>query len=130
MLVIFWRQQRIGRITASNFHKVYTKTETIMKKRKNAKKNSQYSPTVFDIINESEDISHLPQIKWGIEHEEDGVKCFMSDIASQHDGSLEGFRKCGLYVKADYPYLAGSPDGLFTCKCCSPATLEISAHIL
>ena len=49
----------------------------------------------------------------------------MSDIASQHDGGLEGFRTCGLYIKGDYPCLAGSPDGLFTCKCCTPATLEI-----
>jgi hypothetical protein len=120
-----WRKQRIGRITASNFHKVYTKTETIMKTRKNSKKNPQYSPVVSDIVHESEDISHLPQIKWGVEHEHDGVNCFMADIASQHEGGLEGFRKCGLYVKADYPYLAGSPDGLFVCKCCSPATLEI-----
>ena len=85
----------------------------------------QYSPTIFDLVNESEGISHLPQIKWGIEHEKDGVKCFMSDIASQHDGSLEGFRTCGLYTKGDYPYLAGSLDELFTCKCCTPATLEI-----
>ena len=30
-----WRQQRIGRIIASNFHKVYTKSETIMKTRQN-----------------------------------------------------------------------------------------------
>ena len=30
-----WRQQRIGRITASNFHKVYTKSETIINTRQN-----------------------------------------------------------------------------------------------
>ena len=29
-----WRKQRIGRITASNFHMVHTKTETIMKSKK------------------------------------------------------------------------------------------------
>lgn len=79
---------------------------------------------VFNMINES-DISHLPQLKWGIVHEKDGVKSFMSDIASQHEGGLVGFQRCGLYVKADYPYLAGSPDGLFMCKCCGPATVEI-----
>ena len=80
---------------------------------------------MFNMINESDDISHLPQLKWGIAHEKDGVKSFMSDIASQHEGGLVGFQRCGLYVKADYPYLAGSPDGLFMCKCCGPATVEI-----
>ena len=89
-----WRQQRVGRITASNFHRVYTKTETIMKTRKNSRKNPQYSPVVFDIVHESEDISHLPQIKWGVEHEHGGVKCFMADVTGQHEGDLEGFRKC------------------------------------
>ena len=116
-----WRQQQMGRITASYFH-VYTKTEAIMKSRR---KKTQYSPMVFSMLNEAEDISYLPQIKWRTAHEEDEVKSFMSDIASQHEDGLKGFQKCGLYVKADYPYLAGSPDGLFTCKCCGAATVEI-----
>ena len=55
---------------------------------------------MFNMINESDDISHLPQLKWGIAHEKDGVKSFMSDIASQHEGGLVGFQRCGLYVKA------------------------------
>ncbi len=58
-----WRQQRIGRITASNFHNIHTKTETIIK-RKGSKK-PQHSQTVFKLMNESDNISHLPQIKWG-----------------------------------------------------------------
>ena len=72
---------------------------------------------MFNMINESDDISHLPQLKWGIAHEKDGVKSFMSDIASQHEGGLVGFQRCGLYVKA------GSPDGLFMCKCCGQVSV-------
>ncbi len=72
---------------------------------------------------------HFPlvsnKVGGGGEHEKDGVKSFLSDIASQHDGWIEGFHQCGLYVKCDHPYLAASPDGLFTCKCCDPATVEI-----
>ena len=60
-----WRRQRIGRITASNFHAVHTKTESIIKSTSRNKKKPQYSPTVFSLINESENITHLPQIKWG-----------------------------------------------------------------
>ena len=55
-----WRQHRVGRITASNFHQsMYTKTESIMKNRsKSSKSKQQYSPMVFNIIHESEDLTH------------------------------------------------------------------------
>ena len=49
----------------------------------------------------------------------------MSDIASQHDSGLQGFQQCGLFVKPGHPYLAASPDGMFNCKCCGPATIEV-----
>ena len=44
---------------------------------------------------------------------------------SIHEGGLEGLKKCGLFIKADRPFLAASPDGLFKCKCCPPATIEV-----
>ena len=53
----------------------------------------------------------------------------MSDVASQHEGGLHGFKECGLFIKPGYPYLAASHDGLFNCKCCSRATIEVNAHI-
>ena len=120
-----WKQQRLGRITASKFHQISTKTETVLKHRGKHTKKPQYSPVVFSIVSESEDISHLPQIAWGINHEKDAVKAFLSDVASQHENGLEGFRQCGLFVKADYPYLAASPDGMFSCRCCGHATVEV-----
>ncbi len=60
-----WRQQRIGRITASNFHNIHTKTGTIIKRKGTSSKKPQHSQTVFKLLNESDNISHLPQIKWG-----------------------------------------------------------------
>ena len=95
-------------ITASNFHNVHPKTETIIKSKAKSSKKPQYSPTVYKLLNES-DISHLSQIKWGVEHEKDGIKSFLLDIASQHKCGLEGFPQCGLYVKGDRPYLAAFP---------------------
>ena len=84
------------------------------------------NPLVDEMVNgKGKDLSHLPQIAWGINHEKDPIKAFMSDTATQHEGGLHGFRQCGLFVKSGYPYLAGSPDGLFQCKCCSPATIEV-----
>ena len=62
-----------------------------------------------------DDISHLPQIKWGIEHEKDAIKSFLSDAASKHGNGMNGFKQCGLFIKPDYTFLAASPDGLFVC---------------
>ena len=28
-------------------------------------------------------------------------------------------------MQTSYPYLAGSPDGLFVCNCCLPSTIEV-----
>ena len=82
-----------------------------------------YSSLVSSLLNKS-DVSHLPQIKWGNAHEKDAIKSFMSDVASQHDGGLQGFKQCGLFIKPDYPYIAASPDGLFFCKCCGLSIIE------
>ena len=57
-----------------------------------------YSSLVSSLLSES-DVSHPPQIKWATAHEEDATKAFMSDVASQHDGGLQGFRQCGLFIK-------------------------------
>ena len=114
-----WRRQRIGRITASNFHTVHTKTESIIKSTNRSKKNPQYSPTVFNLINESESINHLPQIKWGVEHEKDGVKSFLSDIASQHDGCIEVFGSVDCMSNATIPIL------LLPQMACSPADVVV-----
>ena len=119
-----WQEQRKGRVTASNFHQVFTKAETILKGRGKGSKKTQYTKLVSSIINKGDDISHLPQIKWGLQHEKDAIKSFMAEIASQHEGGLDGFKECGLFIRPDYPYLAASPDGIFICKCCGPSTLE------
>jgi hypothetical protein len=58
-------------------------------------------------------------------HEKDGIKSFMSDVASQHENCLQGFRQCGLFVKQEYPYLAAPPDGMFRCDCCGASTVEV-----
>ena len=108
-----WFDQREGRITASNFHTYHTKMESILKSRKRSK--STYTSLVFNILNKSDDISHLPQIKWGIEHEKDAIKSFLSDAASKHGNGMNGFKQCGLFIKPDYTFLAASPDGLFVC---------------
>ena len=119
-----WHQQRIGRVTASNFHTYHTKAQSILNRKGQNVKKPVYSSLVSSLLSKSGDGSHLPQIKWGTAHEKDAIKAFMSDVASQHDGSLQGFKQCGLFIKPDYPCLTASPDGLFLCKCCGLSIVE------
>ena len=86
---------------------------------------STYTPLVFNSVKKSDDISHLPQIKWGIEHEKDASKSLLSDVASKHANGMNRFKQCGLFIKPDYAFLAASQDGLFVCYCCNPAILEV-----
>ena len=118
-----WYQQRKGRVTASNFHTFHTKAQSILNRRGQNDKKPVYSSLVSSLFSKS-DVSHLPPIKWGTAHEKDALKAFMSDVASQHDGGLQGFKQNGLFIKPDYPYLAASPDSLFLCKCCGLSTVE------
>ncbi|KAK2552801.1 Exonuclease [Acropora cervicornis] len=119
-----WHQQRIGRVTALNFHTYHTKAQSILNRKGQNVKKPVYSSLVSSLSSKSDDVSHLPQIKWGAAHEKDAIKDFMSDVASQHDSGLQGFKQCGLFIKSDYPYLAASPDGLFLCKCCGLSIVE------
>lgn len=121
-----WKEQRNGRITASNFHTVSTKCQTLLTATRKGAKRPHYSQLVEDIVHGvHQDLSHLPQIACGIKHEKDTIKAFMSDVTSKHEGGLHGFKECGLFVKTGYPYLAASPDGLFKYKCCGFATVEV-----
>ena len=119
-----WHQQRIGRVTASIWHKFHTKAQSILQRKSHNDKKPVYSSLVSSLLNKSYELSHLPQIKWGNAHEKDAIKSFMSVVASQHDVGLQSFRECGLFIKPDYPFLAASPAGLLMCKCCGLATVE------
>ena len=99
-----WRNQRLGRITASIIHDVMTKTESIIaNRRKNV--SPKYSPLVDKIANGNPDIGMLDPVKWGKLHEDDAIKTFMAEEATKHEGGLNNVRKCGLLVKIDEPFL-------------------------
>ena len=69
-----WHQQRIGRVTASNFHTYHTKAQSILNRKGQNVKKPAYSSLVSSLLSKSGDGSHLPQIKWGTAHEKDAIK--------------------------------------------------------
>ncbi|VDI60598.1 Hypothetical predicted protein [Mytilus galloprovincialis] len=118
-----WMEQRKGRITASIIHEVGYKMSEIVKK-----KNVKTSPLVAKVCGKYKSIGHLESIKYGKNNEVTARNLF-SILESQNHRNLK-VDQCGLFVKADRPYIAASPDAIVTCTCCSSkATLEIKCPI-
>ena len=66
---------------------------------------------------------NTPPIRWGIEHEQTALKAFYAENVTKH---LEfKTEKSGLFILAEKPYIAGSPDGFMMCKCHGKLPLEI-----
>lgn len=60
-----WKEHRKGRITASNFKEVCTKIDSLAKTRGNVKPKT--TPLLAKLVSGSEDLDHVPAIKWGKE---------------------------------------------------------------
>ena len=116
-----WFEQRIGRLTASKHHEIYTKVNTIMASR--SKKVHKTTPLVATILGKDKDWSHLPAFQYGREHEKDAKDAFIKLESLKHRSFT--VKECGLYVHPQYPYIAASPDGLCVCRCCPDMVLEI-----
>ena len=100
-----WYRQRQGRLTASDFHKVYA-----MQKQTNP-------TTVARQLLSKPDISHIPAIRWGVDHEDVARQDYIKEMSSSHTNF-----KCtnaGLVVNPLYPHLGASPDGFVQCDCCA-----------
>lgn len=114
---VIWKLLRRGRLTASNFYRVHTKVETV---RKNPM--ADCAKLVTSLLN-PDDISHLPQIRRGIESEREAVQTVVRILSESHT-NVE-LHECGLFLCSQHPYLGASPDGLLTCNCCQPTLLEV-----
>ena len=116
-----WFELRKGRITASKFHDVYTKVNSVVSNRSQTEPRT--APLVSKLIDRDENLDHLPAIKWGQEHENDALKSFYENEAVKPvDFKLE---KCGLHINQTKPYIGASPDALLTCKCHGISPVEI-----
>jgi len=99
-----WYRQRQGRLTASEFHKIYA-----MQKQTNP-------TTVAKRLLSKPSISHIPAIRWGVDHEDVARQNYIEEMSSSHINF-----KCanaGLMVNPLYPHLGASPDGFVQCDCC------------
>jgi hypothetical protein len=113
-----WQAQRQWRITASNFHDVATKVNSITKKQ-----NASTTNLVGRLSGKIVPNENVPALKHGR---------VMEAIAKQHyvaalkrDGHTNvKVRDSGLVLDKDRPYLGASPDLLVSC-CCGEGLCEI-----
>ena len=99
-------EHRMGLLTASKHHDVFTKVNTL------AKHKSSYSPKstplVADLIHHNNNLDHVEAIKLSYGHEEDATKAFYALEATKHlDFKVE---PAGLFVDKTRAYIAALPD--------------------
>ncbi|CAG2215690.1 unnamed protein product [Mytilus edulis] len=108
-----WFQHRMGRVTASKAHDVWTRKDTT-------------SPDVLvkRIVGYSSyDLSKKAAVKWGVDHEEECRQAYITNQSTQHidfECNLSGFT-----INNQHPFLGASPDGITNCQCCGKGLIEI-----
>ena len=116
-----WVNARKGRITASVHHEVFTKMNSIARKR--VPPLPKVTPLIAKLIYRDKTLNSIPAIQWGQEQEQNALKLFYSVEACKHqDFKLQS---CGLYVDRTHPYIGASPDGIMYCKCHQKSVIEI-----
>lgn len=111
-----WHELRKGRITASKFHNVYTKINSIVK---------DPSKDAFLLTQSLIQRKKLETVatKHGISMEIHAKNKIIEQLKKTH-------KKCtitdaGLIIDEDFPYLAASPDLVGYCECCGDFVIEI-----
>lgn len=117
-----WNTQRIGRITASNIHRVMTKVESLQRKPDTA----SAIPLVRSLTGQSSSFPTqcIPSLKYGQQMEEEAREMYINQMKLQKHKDIE-VKLCGLFLLQDKAYIGASPDGLVSCSCCGRGLLEI-----
>ena len=105
-----WHRQRRGRLTASMFGEAYKST---MRTPDCSLAQKVVDPIPF----------RSSYTEHGIKYEAVARELYIKDHLSHHNAHK--YRESGLWVSPDKPWLAASPDGLISCKCCGDGVLEI-----
>ena len=116
-----WKEQRKGRITASNFKSVSAKVDSVARAKGTLK--SKTTALVSRLLHGSPNIDYIPAIKWGKEKEDQAYNEFHVKALAQHQQCK--LSKSGLWVMKNKPYIGASRDGVMSCACCGNAVLEI-----
>lgn len=112
-----WKMARAGRITASNFHRVFTKVTNL-----NKNPALDMGPLVNSFLQPS-NLNHISHIARGKLLEPAAVKCALDILRDTHVNLKS--RSSGLYIHPVYHYIGASPDQILTCDCHGVHLLEV-----
>jgi hypothetical protein len=101
-----WARARLGRITSSKFGNVMTR-----------KVSTAPDNLVKDCMGYRDRFENT-HTRWGIGHESAARRKYAIEHQKKH--SSIKVVQCGLLVSPEFPHLGASPDGLVSCKDCSP----------
>ena len=118
-----WHLHRRGKITASNFYKVYTKVET-MKGANGSSCSAQ--KLVEDLLGNNSPPENLPALKYGRDMEMIAKEVYNIKLFEKEHKDTS-YRECCLFLDESKQYLGASPDLLIECLCCGKGVLELSA---
>ena len=123
-----WHKQRKGRITASNFYRVFTKVKTLKSAHKDSFSSSVGAKKLIDSLLGTVKIpENLPALKYGREMEAKAKEEHQKLFEKQHQDTT--YRECGIFIHKKKQYLGASPDLLIECSCCGKGVLEIKCPL-
>ena len=112
-----WFTVRAGRITASILKhcidKVDLESETV---------RGAITSYVKQIMNYYPK-THTPAINWGVYNEPGAISDFVKAQRRYHKNMK--VKSCGVFICAQFPYLAASPDAIITCDFSGDGPLEV-----
>jgi len=113
-----WKAHRVGRITASNFGRVY-------KWVKNSGKHPNADPKSLTDAICSTSATQTTAMKHGLACERFAKQLYIKIQRKSHTKFTA--TDCGLILHREAPYLGASPDLRVTCKCHAPGLCEIKS---
>ena len=114
-----WKEQRRGRITASNMKRVFTRVQNLQQKTGEDPKPLLKTLMGYDHV----DLSSNYAIKHGQTMEPHAKNLYTRLMKTIHKGFK--VRDSGLVIHKKLPYLAASPDLVIECNCCGSGLCEI-----
>ena len=108
---LVWREQRIGRITSSNVHRVLH-TDPVKPSKS----------LILSICTESRDIN-TAAIKWGKDNESSAIKDYSRIMKERHSDVT--VQKSGLLISESYSFIGASADSVSSCACHGKRVVEV-----
>lgn len=108
---LVWREQRIGRITSSNVHRVL-----------HTDQDNPSQSLVLSICTQSRDFK-TEATKWGKDHEAVALKEYEKLMKTSHTDF--DINPTGLLISPDYAFVGASADSVSSCSCHGKRVVEV-----